>query len=349
MTLELTDCDVHTALPTAQALKQYLASRWHGYYDQYPRRNAVTIGLRPQPDFFRRDTFPAEGGPGSDLELMREQLLDRFDVQRAIVSPLETLYWPQQGELSLALHAALNDSTLENWLARDGRLFGAITVPIEDAVLAAREIERAAADPRFVMVLLTISTRDPLGHSRYWPIYEAAAAHGLPVGIHIGGFSGAEGAAGYWAYHVERRSGWPLVYAAQTVSLVSSGVFDRFPELQVVLEEGGLAWLPPLLWRLERSWEEMRDDVPEMVRPPGEVVRSHFWFTTQPLDDPEKPEYLVKLFEHLDLDDRILFSSDYPHFDFDDPNRVLPASVIGAERRARILSTNAASAFPFPS
>jgi hypothetical protein len=55
----------------------------------------------------------------------------------------------------------------------------------------------------------------------------------------------------------------------------------------------------------------------------------------------------VHLFDELGMDDRILYASDYPHHDFDDPGRVLPASLIGHERRRKMLSTNAERLFRF--
>jgi predicted TIM-barrel fold metal-dependent hydrolase len=345
--LGITDCDVHTMLPSKETLKQYFARRWDMGYDQLPRRAIPEMGLWPQATYNRRDTWPEAGVPGSDLGLLREQLLDRFDVRRAVLSSLEILLWPQQGALSSALHAALNDWMVDAWLERDDRLYGAIAVPIEDGVLAAREIERSAVHERFVTVLLTVATRDPLGHSKYWPIYEAASEAGLPVAVHIGGFSGIEGASGYWTYAAERQAGWPLAYAAQTVSLVGSGVFERFPKLQVVFQEGAVGWLPPVMWRLDRAWESLNGRLVEIERRPSDTIRDHVWLTTQPLDDPERPEHLAQLFDRLGMNDRILFATDYPHWDFDDPTRVLPASTVGAELRERIMSTNADGAFRF--
>ena len=53
-----------------------------------------------------------------------------------------------------------------------------------------KEIERAPAIPNFAQVLLLTRTAEPLGQRRYWPIYEAAVAADLPVGIHAFGYGG---------------------------------------------------------------------------------------------------------------------------------------------------------------
>jgi predicted TIM-barrel fold metal-dependent hydrolase len=344
----LIDCDVHTQLPSLAHLSRHLAQRWHPLLDQLPRAALPEMGLRPAPDFYRQDTFPQTGPPGSDFELLREQLLEPFGVSRAVLAPFEIVLFPQQGELARALLAALNDSTEQDWLSRDERLYGAITVPFEDGAGAAREIERRASNPRFVSVLVTVATREPLGDAKYWPLFEAAEAHGLPVSVHVAGWAGTEGCSGWPIYHAERHGTWPQAFAAQMVSLVSAGVFSRFPGLQIVLEEAGIAWVAPLMWRLDRAWEAMRNEVPQLDRRPSEIIREHFWFTTQPLDEPEHPHQLAQMLDHLSMDERILFASDYPHWDFDDPTRVLPAATVGRRRREMIMTENALEVFRFP-
>jgi predicted TIM-barrel fold metal-dependent hydrolase len=296
------------------------------------------------------DSFPVEGRPGSDLDVLCEHLLDRYDIRRAIVHPVaEVLGFVQYGDYGLALAAALNEWLVDAWLKQDDRIFGAISVPVEDGALAAAEIERMAAEPRFVKVMIPISTRESLGPSKYWPIYEAASAHDLPLAAHVGGLgrAGDDGATGSPAYFVETKANTTMAFYAQASSLVYSGVFTRFPELKIVLEEGGLAWLAPLMWRLDRAWEDMREELPQLDERPSEILRRHCWLTTQPIDEPENPKHLVDLLDQLDLDEKLLFASDYPHWDFDDPDRVLPASLIGAERRELILSANAESIFDF--
>jgi hypothetical protein len=346
----IVDCDVHNGMRAREVLKEYLDARWHPEYDS-PWTLGSFAGAVSGARYgavVRRDANPEAAPAGSSLELLREQLLDPYNITHAILHPvLDTVLQPQHGDFAAACAQATNDWMANEWLARDERLYGAISVPIEDAERAAAEIARSATNARFVKVTLTIMTREGLGHEKYWPTFEAAVAHGLPVTAHVGGFSGTHGAAGWPTYFVESHTQYPQVFQAQVVSLVASGVFDRFPSLRIVLEEGGLAWLPPLMWRLDRSWSELRKHMPRRDRRPSEIVREHFYMTTQPLDDPERPEYLARVLDEMDMDDRILFASDYPHWDFDDPNRVLPATVIGAERRRRILGANAQALFGF--
>jgi hypothetical protein len=343
------DCDVHNALSARDDLKRFLPKRWHVEYDHGSHiggHGGQVVGARPARDIFRQDSFPPKGVPGSDLETLREQLLDLFDVRHAVLSPLEVLTLPTYGEAASVFMTALNEWMIEQWLDRDDRLYGAISVPVEDGNAAAAVIAQAAQHPRFVTVLMTMITREGFGHPKYWPIYEVASDLGLPVAAHVGGFSGTHMGNGWPTYFVEQHSGYTQPYAAQIVSLVYSGVFDRFPKLQVVLEEGGIGWMPSLMWRLDRVWESMRDHAPHLERPPSQVIRDHVWFTTQPFDEPERPEYLPQLLEQLDMNDRIMFASDYPHWDFDDPRRVLPKS-LGRDVRNAIFRGNAERLYGF--
>jgi predicted TIM-barrel fold metal-dependent hydrolase len=191
-------------------------------------------------------------------------------------------------------------------------------------------------------------TREPLGNPKYWPLYEAAEAHGLPIVIHVGSSGTAPVTGVGWpSYFIEQHMSLVHPYIAHVVSLVFNGVFDRFPRLKVVLEEGGIAWMPSLMWRLDRAWRMFPGDS-RLESSPSTVIRKHFWFTTQPIDEAEKPEYFAQMLNHLDMDENVVFATDYPHWDFDSPDRALPAMVAG-ERRKKIMRTNALALYRFPS
>jgi len=120
---------------------------------------------------------------------------------------------------------------------------------------------------------------------------------------------------------------------ATVVSLVFEGVFERFPGLKIVLIEGGFAWVPALTWRMDKHWQRMRGETPQVKRPPSEYVREHFWFTTQPIEEPENPRDLGEIMEWVGFD-RLMFSTDYPHWDFDDPQRAFRIQLSEAQRAA---------------
>ena len=122
-------------------------------------------------------------------------------------------------------------------------------------------------------------------------------------------------------------------------SLVCEGVFEQIPNLKIVLVEGGFAWLPALCWRLDQQWARMRDEVPDCKRPPSEYIKQHLWFTTQPMEEPEQPGHLRDTLNWIGWD-RIMFATDYPHWDYDDPAHAFPIRLSDTER-ATIFRDNA--------
>jgi uncharacterized protein len=182
-------------------------------------------------------------------------------------------------------------------------------------------------------VFLLSRTSEALGRRRYWPIYEAAVEAGLPVGIHVFGYSGwAATNSGWPSFYIEEMTEHATSSQALVTSLIMEGVFERYRDLKIVLIESGFGWLPALGWRLDKHWKRMRDEVPHLRRAPSEYIREHIWVTTQPMEEAEKPEHLIDTMSWIGLD-RILFSSDYPHWDFDDPFMALPPSLTDAQRR----------------
>ena len=362
------DCDVHNAMPGPAALMRYLPQRWHAYHETQkgPTHLAssvntgrgggrVTGGLyqsRPQRGTFRWDTTPPTGGlPGTDFDFMKKDYLETWPVREAILAPLDGNSWPQYGEYAAALAGALNDWNNEEWLLRDKRYYGTIIIPTEDGELGAAEIKRSAVHRRFVQVLMPARTRDPLGHRKYWPIYRAAAEAGLPVALHVGGAGNPVTGTGWASYHFEYHAGYYHSFQAQVITLIASGVFDAIPDLKLVMEEGGFLWAASLIWRMDRAWELMGPDATNTKRRPSELLREHFWFTTQPMDDAESPPLFQKAMKHMDdlgLVDRIMFATDYPHWDFDSPVEAVPAIITG-EWRDKIFGANARALYRFDS
>ena len=207
-------------------------------------------------------------------------------------------------------------------------------MPFEDPKASVAEIEKRVRDRSFAQIQLTSRSTEPIGRQRYWPIFEAAAHYGLPIGMHIGGEAGhAPTAAGWPSYYIEDHHGLIHSMQCQATSMVLEGVFERFPTLKVIMIEGGFAWLPSLAWRLDAHWRKLRSEVPQLREPPSAYMKRNLWVSTQPMEEPEKPEDLRRILSWIGWD-RVLYASDYPHWDFDDPRYAFPCRLSEAERRA---------------
>jgi predicted TIM-barrel fold metal-dependent hydrolase len=216
---------------------------------------------------------------------------------------------------------------------------------------AAAEIEcrrGGSGSKRWVQVLLADRLERPVGHAKYWPILEAAAHYGLPIAFHPGGrgMNPITG-CGWPSFYYEDHVGYPQAAFSHLASLIFEGAFDRWPELKVVVVEGGYSWAVPFSWRLDSCWRLLRDEVPHLQRAPSEYVRERVWFTTQPIEEPVAPASLAAVLaqvERAGLGGQLMFSSDYPHWDFDNPDVVLPHR-LGDDIRSRILGATASALY----
>jgi uncharacterized protein len=343
----IVDSDIHPhALPrdilprlSAQHRRRFemFGSRVPGPPEIYPRvRNSG----------FRLDSWPEGGFPGSDLQMARDQLLDEYGIDHGVLIPLQGHSWGvEQPHYAAALCGALNDWITEEWLDREPRLRSSIAIPIESPDLAAEEIARRASDPRFVQVLLSTGGESGFGVRRYWPIYRAAAEAGLPIAAHTGGLEQHRG-AGWPSFYLEEHVWNGNTMASLVTSMLCEGVFTEFPDLQVVCVEGGIAWAGPLMWALDEAWSQLREDVPHLTRPPSEYIREHVWFTTQPVEEPDEPGHLETALRHIGMNDRIMFASDYPHWDFDSPRQA--PKLFPAALRRDIMGSNACRLYGLP-
>ncbi len=327
------DCDVHPAVPGMRALLPYLEEHWReqvsvrGIDGLDPASYPINIPANARPDW-----RPASGKPGSDLDLLREHVLAPFGTRYAILNCLYGAASVFNVHFAAALCRAINDWIAAEWLDKEPRLRASIVVPVQDAELAAAEIDRCAGDRRFVQVLLPAAGESPLGKRQHWPIYVAAERHGLPVCIHAGStFRHATTANGWPSYYLEDTVVGSHAFQAQLLSLISEGVFSKFPNLTVVLAEAGFTWLPQFMWRAVKTWRAMRAEIPWVDRAPAEIIRDHVRFTLQPSDAPPHPHQMEQTIEQIGSDRFLLFSTDYPHWHFDDDAALpqgLPASLV---------------------
>jgi uncharacterized protein len=139
---------------------------------------------------------------------------------------------------------------------------------------------------------------------------------------HVGGDPGIRyRGSGAPSYYLEQHVWLHMPVERLAMSLICEGVFDAYPRLQVALVEACLTWSGPLQWAMDAAYEVAGDDAPRLRRRPSEYFREHFWLSTQPIEEPDNPRHLVSSIEFAQMTDRVMFSSDYPHWDFDSPAR----------------------------
>ena len=338
------DCDVHVNVPGIKALLPHLDEYWRDSVIDRGLNSLDSISYPPNAPLTSRPDWRGEAGePPSTLDMLRTHALDRWDIDVAICNCLYGVQLLFSEDMAAAFAKAVNDWVAKEWLDRDPRLRASIVVPMQNTELAVDEIERCAKDPRFVQVLVLAMGEAPLGRRQYWPVYAAAERHGLPLGIHAGSsYRHPVTSLGWPSYYVEDYCAQSQGFQAQVGSLVCEGVFAKFPKLKVVLLESGVTWLPAFLWRLSKFWRGVRLEVPWVDRSPVEIVREHVRLTIQPFDGPDDPSAVARLIDHIQSDEMLLFSSDYPHWQFDGDDIIpagIPEKLHGRIRRDNALAT----------
>jgi predicted TIM-barrel fold metal-dependent hydrolase len=349
------DLDVHHEWAAPEELLPYLSQGWKEQYSGYPGGKMAPLVpgnhlTNPVPGSAGRvDAYPPGGGPpGSDYELMREQLLEPFRIERAVlgfgsglaISAIANPYFASE------VARAANDWSIDTWLANgDERLYGGMIVATQLPDQAAAEIRRVGGHPRVVDVrLCSNGIGKPFGDPIFHPIYEAASELDLVVALHIGGEAGggmgiSQAASAIPTLYMEHHMLLPHGLITHAVSLIAHGVFEKYPALRVLLVETGVAWLPWFLWRFDTEYRGIRRETPWLRRPPSEYFREHVRVTTQPLEQSPDRDQLIELLALVDAQELLCFSSDYPHWDTDELSWV--ESRLPAEWAERVLRQNA--------
>ncbi|MBV9192736.1 MAG: amidohydrolase [Solirubrobacterales bacterium] len=349
------DCDVHCAPASFEALFPYLSDYWRQYITEggvrlggvafaYPPLAPTTAVPAAREQAAREQAAPPT--PES-YDQLKESVLDRADPRAVVLNCLTGFETHRNAYYSAAVASAVNDWLREEFLARDDRLRASLvvsTISTEDAVA---EIERVGGEPGFVQVLLPVRSDVPWGNKRNHPIFAAACAHSLHVGLHAWGRAGrAPTPSGFTSTYLEDYLGNQPIAQAQVLSFVSEGVFDRFPDLKVLLMECGFAWLPPLLWRFDKDWRGVWREVPWVKGLPSEYVAEHFRFTTAPAHLPRDRAAIGQLLEMLDAGGLLAYASDYPHNHGDGLTVLLDQ--LDEDARAAVMGGNAAALYGLP-
>ena len=345
------DTDIHS-VTDPKLIEAHLPQPWRNRYSG-GNRGPGHLGYWNPNGVMRSDTRLEDGRRiEADPELLGRHFMDVYGIEFGILNPAGALHvgLSPDPDFAAAVASASNQAVIEGWLAADSRYRASIVVAPNDPHLAAEEIHRRAGQPGMVQVLMPSGARMPYGQRFYHPIYQAAVEHDLPVAIHPGsegvGISGPPSAAGYPTNYLEWHTGLVGSYLAHLISLVTEGVFAKFPALKFVLIEGGVSWLPPIMWRFDKNWKALRATTPWLDRPPSEIIADHILLTTQPIEEPNDSKQLFEMLDMLPTDKMLMFSTDFPHWDGDTPD--FAARLIPTKYRRRVMSETARELYKLP-
>lgn len=351
--IRVVDADVHHNVRAKEDLFPYLG-RVH-------RERLIEYGLPRNTSLHqanggwkgaRADTYDAgdDVDPRSNFAMFQQKLLDGCGIDLAIlqVESTPSLVALADIDYSAALIRAINDWSLEHWVAKDPRYRLALTVPMHDPVEAVKEIKRLGDHPAVVAAYVVCGSTRLYGKREYDPVYAACVDHGLSLSLHFSnegfGMNPPPTAAGFPTYYAETYLIRPQFYQAHLSSFLFEGTFEKFPGLTMVFCESGFGWVPSFRWRADMAWKELRMQTPWVKRLPSEYIEQHVRFTTQPFEETEPPGAVDQIMAWMNGAKTLMYSSDFPHWDFDPPDAV--PKRLAPEVRRQILAGNALASYP---
>jgi uncharacterized protein len=362
--------------PSSAALLKYMDPAWEDLVSPRSASFAVNLhGQRPVHDPFlgptpflepslRTAEGPGAAGagtplgssiPGSDYRAFEHDVLGQDGIDHVVLGydvGLPSTAFVHRYFARDVVRAA-NDWTVEEWLRRDERLYAMLLVSTAVPQEAAAEIRRVGVNERMVAVALGCNGLScPFGEPAYLPIFEAADELGLPIVIQVGSDNAADQPApplanGFPSTYSELRAHAPHTHWSHASSLITEGVFNRFPKLKVLLMGGGAAWIAPWLWKMNYWYKMTQAAYPWIDRLPSEYLVDHIRVSTHSLEKPPQPERLAQALRVIaDIDHVLLYASGYPDASWESAAEI--AQRLPAEWHGRVFHTNAMEFFRWP-
>lgn len=288
------------------------------------------------------------GGGTADLNSKLGNIRE-FGLDKAVLSPSRTLgiNTVNDPDFAMALANAYNSWVLDEFVDQANQLYAKIVVSPKKPDKAAEEIDDRAKEDGFVGVLLPPGGLiPPAGHPMYDPIYGAAEDNGLPV-THHGTITAMRQHFPVLAQWLEKYAedalfGHPFEIITAFGTSMTRGVPERFPDLDLVFDEGGIGWVPEFMGRLDDQYMTRGEEMPHLDKLPSEYVGEQVHFTTQPiLPTHGNHEFIVALFEMIGIDG-VMYSADLPHPTFDPPEELFDQiSTMDREQVSQIMAGNA--------
>lgn len=316
---ELTiDSDVHLQI-CHEDLVPYLDEPWRS------RMKDSHTGQQPNDGWDRtvNGKFLMDFDSVQTADDLNQSLCNELGVDYPIINTLGLMSRNPEKDWSVALMKSHNDFLIDKFLDTYDNFLGLATITTQQPDKAAEEIDRMGSEEDIVGVYIhNTGPNPPLGDSFYDTMWEAAEDNNLNIAFH--------GSADGFMFEFPRQNqslnqfievhtlAHPWSQMLTMISLIVEGTVEKFPDLKWAFLEAGLSWVPYMLFRLNKEYSMRRSEAPLLEKMPEEYFREKMYVASQPLEEPMAETDLAKLIDVVGTDN-ILFTTDYPHWDFDNP------------------------------
>ncbi len=286
-----------------------------------------------------------EPGVHRDVSLTR-RWMDAMGVDVAVLfpSPMLQLGLHPQVEAEVALAWAYNRWLCERVLDVEPRIRSMLYLPFNDAEASFRIVKEFSGKKGVAGFMVTSARYRPVHHNSYMKIYAALEERNLPLAFHAGYNWNEQSMTMMNKFISVHAIGFVFYNMVHLTNFVLNGIPERFPKLKVIWIESGLAWLPFMIQRLDHEYMMRSSECPALKKLPGEYITEMF-YTSQPMEMPRDMSLLQATFKCIKAESQLLYSSDYPHWDFDLPSTIYDLPFLSEQAKRNILGGNAIRLF----
>lgn len=280
-----------------------------------------------------------------DVQLSR-RWMDAMGVDLAVMfpTPMLGLGMHPQLEVEVQLAQAYNRWLVERVLPQEDRIRTLIYLPFNDPEATYRTVKEFAGRKGVVGFTVTSVRNNPVYHNDYMKTYALIEETGLPISFHAGINWGEESMAMLNRFISVHALGFVLYNLVHMTNWVINGIPEKFPKLKTIWIESGLAWIPFMMQRLDHEYMMRMSEAPSLKRLPSEYMQEMF-YTSQPMERPRDLSILETTFKMIKAETQLLWSSDYPHWDFDLPGVIYDLPFLSETAKRNILGGNALKLF----
>jgi len=275
--------------------------------------------------------------------------MDQMAIDYSILfpTPMLTLGAHPQPEMEVELGRAYNRWLVRDVLVASPRIRTMAYLPLSDPDASVAFIDEFAGAPGVVGFMVTAVRYQPIHENRFMKVFAALNERSLPLAFHSGPNWSERPFEQLNRFLSAHALGFPFYAMLQLTNVVINGIPERFPNVRFVFMEAGQAWVPFLIARLDGEYRMRSSEAPLLRRLPSAYIRDMF-FTTQPFEQLDNPEHLRAVFEIMSADTQLLYSSDYPHQDFDLPTLIWDLPFLTEQAKRNILGGYAMRLFGLP-
>jgi predicted TIM-barrel fold metal-dependent hydrolase len=308
-----------------------------------PGMNFQDIGGRVLHQAALAEPVPA-GEAHRDVTLVRRAMeAMSIDLQVVFPQPMLGIGLHPRPDIATQLLMAYNRWFTETILGVDPRIKTMLGLPFENPEASLRTVREYADHPGVIGFLVTSQRSHRVYRNEYLPLYAELQERGMPLGFHAGPNQNDGMTSTMNKFLSAHAISFVTCNITHMTNWVINGMGERFPNLKVIWIESGLAWVPFMMQRLDHEYQLRQSDAPLLTKMPSEYMRD-MYYTSQPLEITNLA-LLESTFQAMDAEHTLLYSSDWPHWDFDVPGRIMSIPFLSDQARRNILGENARKVF----